>query len=196
MLYLVREGVPSQISNVEFMLLQIISQAGEISGYKINKLVRERQYHIWAGIGSTSIYTGLEKLKRKGFVSSRLDVGKQGKGPVPKKFRLTQKGKVALRKEILRALSSTRERDFRFDLGIAAIPRVDSEEAKNALQKRRRFLEEVAEHVRTRLESLGGENLPLHIKALFKHSLHLIKHELEFVDVLLVDLKKAKRRKV
>lgn len=184
-----------QTSNVELMLLQIISQGEEISGYRINKLVKEREYRVWAGIGTTSIYTGLEKLRRKGLVTSRLDVGKRGKGPLPKKFRLTKRGRVALRKEILRALSSTRERDLRFDLAIAAIPFLTAEAAKNALRERKRFLEEVAGQVKARFENLGGENLPLNIKALFKHSLHLIKHESEFVDVVLVDLKKAKRRK-
>ena len=50
-----------ELSNVELMLLEIISQAKEISGYRIGKLVEERQYRVWADIGTTSIYTGLEK---------------------------------------------------------------------------------------------------------------------------------------
>ena len=70
------------LSNAELMLLEIISQAKEISGYAIGKLVEERQYRVWADIGTTSIYTGLEKLKRKGLVTSRLDTAKRGKGPL------------------------------------------------------------------------------------------------------------------
>jgi DNA-binding PadR family transcriptional regulator len=192
MLYKSGQGEPGQVSNAEFMLLQIICQAGEISGYKINKLVEERQYRIWAGIGTTSIYTGLEKLRKKGLVASRLDVAKRGKGPVPKKFRLTQRGQAALKKDIERALSSTRERDLRFDLAVAALPLLTLPTATSALRKRKKFLREVARQVNARFQALGGEGLPLNIKSLFKHSLHLIEHELEFVDVLILDLKKSK----
>lgn len=177
------------ISNVEFMLLQIISQAREISGYEIGKLIEERQYRVWADIGTTSIYTGLEKLRGKRLVTSYLDLAKRGKGPLPRKFRLTKKGHQTLKKEIEHALSSTRERDRRFDLALAAIPLLTPRAVVTALHKRKRFLREIAKHVDARFQSLGGESLPTNIKALFKHSMHLITHELEFVDALVVDLK-------
>ncbi|MDP2895154.1 MAG: helix-turn-helix transcriptional regulator [bacterium] len=177
------------------MLLQIICQAGQISGYKINKVVEERQYRIWAGIGTTSIYTGLEKLRKKRLVTSCLDVAKRGKGPLPTKFWLTKRGQAALKKEIEHALSSTRERDLRFDLALAAIPLLSRRETASALRRRKRFLCGVAEHVNARFETLGGEALPLNIKALFKHSMHLIKHELDFVDILVVELQNTRNRK-
>lgn len=195
MLYKREQAGHEQISNAELMLLQIIKQAGETSGYAINKLVEEREYRVWAGIGTTSIYTGLENLQRKHLVSSRIDVAKKGKGPLPRKFRLTEKGGLTLRREIKRALSSTRERDLRFDLALAAIPVLTPREAATALERRKRFLREVAKHVEARFEALGGERLPINIGGLFKHSLHLIKHELEFVDVLITGLRKTKRRK-
>ncbi len=185
----------TNISNVEFMLLQIVSQAGEISGYSINKLVEERQYRVWAGIGTTSIYTGLERLKRKGLVTSRVDMSKRGKGPLPRKSCLTRRGRAVLRKEIEDALSRTRERDLRFDLAIAAIPLISAEATIRALQKRKRFLGEVAAGIRARFEAIGGENLPVNIRAPFKHSLHLIKRELEFVDVLIGDVRQTKKKK-
>lgn len=178
------------LTNAQFMLLQIISQAGEVSGYKIHKLVEEREYRVWADIGTTSIYTGLEKLRKKRLVISWLDRAKRGKGPLPKKFRLTEKGHQTLRREIEQALSSTRERDRRFDLALAAIPLVSVRTVRGALQKRKTFLGEVAEGVEARFEFLGGENLPINIKELFKHSMLLVKHELEFIDALLVDLKR------
>jgi len=184
-----------QISNVEFVLLQIISQAEEISGYEIGKLVEEREYRVWADIGTTSIYTGLEKLRRKRLVTSHLDVAKRGKGPLPKKFRLTRKGHHTLEKEIEHGLSSTRERDRRFDLALAAIRLLPPQTVINALRKRKQFLREVAKHVNEHFKSLGGEDLPVNIKGLFKHSIHLIRHELEFVDTLLVDLKRTQTRK-
>lgn len=61
------------------MLLQILCQQGDISGYRINKIVEEREYRVWTDIGMTSIYTGLEKLKKKHLLTARIDVSKQGK---------------------------------------------------------------------------------------------------------------------
>ena len=184
-----------KLSNVELMLLEIISQAKEISGYAIGKLVEERQYRVWADIGTTSIYTGLEKLKRKGLVTSRLDMAKRGKGPLPTKFRLTNRGRLTLRKEIERSLSYTRERDRRFDLALAGIPLLPPEKVMTALRERKRFLGEVAEQVKSRFQSIGGESLPTNIKSLFKHSLHLIKHESNFMDKLLAELTKTRSTK-
>jgi len=178
-----------KLSNVEFMLLQIIYQRGEISGYEVDKIVEEREYRKWAGIGMTSIYAGLKKLEKKQLVKSYIDTGKQGKGPLPKKFRLTGQGRNALKKEILKALSSTRETDRRFDLAFSAIPVLTSKEVIEALNKRKEFLSEAAENIKKRFESLGGENLPINVKTLFKHPLFLIRHELKFIDALIKDIK-------
>ena len=178
------------ISNVELMLLQIIYQQEEICGYEIDKLVKERDYREWADIGTTSIYTGLEKLRKKRFVRLRIDKEKRGKGPLPKKFRLKKKGKDVLKDELLKALSYTRERDKKFDLAFSAIGVLKTVEVKGALEKRKHFLLKMSHKLNEKLKSLGGERLPINIKALFKHSLYLIKNEVKFVDNLITDLKK------
>lgn len=48
------------ITNVEFMLLQIICERKEASGYEINQLIKERGYREWVDMGTTSIYVGLK----------------------------------------------------------------------------------------------------------------------------------------
>lgn len=178
------------ISNVELMLLQIIYQQKDICGYQINKLVKERDYLEWADIGTTSVYTGLEKLRKKRLVHLRIDEEKRGKGPLPKKFRLTGKGKNVLKDELLKALSYTRERDKKFDLAFSAIGVLRPAEVKGALETRKHFLLNIAQKLKEKLKSLGGDKLPINIKALFKHSLHLIKSEVKFVDNLITDLTK------
>jgi len=183
------------LSNAEFMLLQIIAQSGEISGYRINKLVGEREYRAWADIGTTSVYTGLARLARKGLVRSRLDMAKRGKGPLPRRFRLAAKGQRALREEIRRGLSYTREGSRRFDLAVAALPVLAQGEIIGALGRRKRFLREAEKQVAARFKAIGGGQLPINIKALFKHSLHGIRRELEFMDILLNDVKRSTRRK-
>ncbi|MFA1819290.1 PadR family transcriptional regulator [Virgibacillus oceani] len=177
-----------EITNVEFMLLQIISEQKKVSGYEINQLIIERGYREWGDIGSTSIYVGLKKLSKKHLVNSYLDTSKQGRGPTPRKFEVTDTGAKLLKKNTLEFLSSTRERDNRFDLALASMPFLTTEEVLEALQKRKDFLSEVAKNINKKFETQGGISLPFHVQALFRHPLLLIKNEMEFMDILIKDL--------
>lgn len=176
------------LSNVEFMLLQMIAECRQASGYDIKKLVDRRGYRDWANIGTTSIYLGLKKLKDKGWVTSEESEGKSGKGPLPHRFSLTEAGMIALRNEILDSLSSARERDIRFDLGLAALPYIGKDEAVEALRKRLDFLQKASIKLRKKYESQGEEQLPLNVRALFLHPISLIKSERAFVASLINEL--------
>jgi Predicted transcriptional regulators len=171
----------NQISNVEFMLLQIIAECKQASGYDINKLIDRRGYREWANIGTTSIYAGLKKLNDKGWIKSEESGEKSGKGPAPVRFAVTEAGWITLRNEIIAGLSSTRERDTRFDLGLAALPFVRKDEAIEALRKRLDFLGEALNNVRRKYESQGGVRLPLHVRSLFLHPMHLLESEQAYV---------------
>jgi DNA-binding PadR family transcriptional regulator len=123
-------------------------------------------------------------------VTSYIDIEKQGRGPVPKKFEITEEGKKVLQQETLEALSSTRERDFKFDLALAAIPFVPQEAALAALQQRKNFLTEVADGINQKLASFKKKQMPVNLQALYWHPLILIKNEMEFMDNLIEDLEK------
>lgn len=181
-----------ELSNVEFILLQLVYERPLVSGYDINQIIRERGYREWADIGTTSIYVGLNKLNRKKLVTSYIDTEKHGRGPVPKKIQITESGKEVLRQEILTALSATRERDYRFDLALAAIPVVETDEVVAALESRKQYLTEVATSIKQKLEEQGGDRIPVNLRALYWHPLILIEQELEFMDSLIQDLQKKK----
>lgn len=179
-----------ELSNTEFILLQIIYDKEMVSGYEINQLIKARGYREWADMGTTSIYVGLNNLNKRKLVTSYIDVDKQGKGPVPKKYEMTEEGKKVLQQETLEALSSTRERDFKFDLALAAIPHVPKEAVLAALQQRKSFLTEVADGINQKFEDLKKKQLPVNLQALYWHPLILIKNEMEFMDSLIEDLEK------
>lgn len=179
-------------SNVEFALLQLIAEMSNISGYEINQLVEERGYREWANIGTTSIYTGLDRLKRKMLVDARIDIKKSGKGPLPKRFKLTAKGTRTLRATILKSLSSTRERDQRFDLAIAALPLISHREAIDSLRRRTTFLANEKERIEEIFQDQGGDDLPFFVKALFRHPLDLIATEINFTKKLIANLRNLK----
>ncbi|ACX63433.1 PadR family transcriptional regulator [Paenibacillus sp. FSL H8-0457] len=181
------------ISNVEFMLLQMIAECRQASGYDIKKLVDQRGYREWANIGTTSIYVGLRKLSDKGWIASEESDEKSGKGPVPTRFVLTEAGMVKLKDEVLDSLSSARERDNRFDLGLAALPLIGNDMAIAALRKRLDFLREASEGIKLKFESQGGVRLPLNVRALFLHPISLMESEQAFVASLINELSKETR---
>jgi DNA-binding PadR family transcriptional regulator len=177
-----------ELTNVEFILLQIICDKIEVSGYEINQLIKERGYKEWADIGTTSIYVSLNKLSGKQLVNSYMDMAKQGRGPLPRKFTITNEGKSVLQQEIIAALSSSRERDYRFDLALAAIPFLTTAEVVAALKNRKDFLLDVADNINHKLEVRDEKKVPINLRALYWHPLLLIKHEIEFMDSLIQDL--------
>jgi DNA-binding PadR family transcriptional regulator len=181
------------MSNVEIALLQIIEEQKEISGYGINRVVTERGYREWADIGMTSIYGGLKKLEEKKLVTSRIHTDKHGKGPTPRIYSLTKKGRQVLHREVLSILSRSRERERVFDLGVAGIPCVPSEKAIEALSQRKEYLRGHLDRIEKRFEMSGGKKLPIHIRYLFKHPLVLIENELKFIDELISALQKNKK---
>jgi DNA-binding PadR family transcriptional regulator len=181
----------NKTSNAELVILQIIAESSPISGYDINKLIEQRGYREWAKIGTTSIYAGLQKLKEKGLIQSEDPSNKLGKGPLPVKFAITEEGKLMLHNEIIDCLSTSRERDIRFELGIAALPFISKEEASEALQKRHTFLRETSIHIQKKCDAQGGEKLPLQVRALFLHPISLIEAELLFMNQLISELEGA-----
>lgn len=178
----------NRLSNVEFMLLQMIAESNQASGYQINKLIELRGYREWANIGTTSIYAGLQKLKDKRLIRSEDSGHKSGKGPLPSVYVMMEAGMETLRNEIIISLTSSRERDNRFDLGLAALPFIGKNEAVEALRKRQSFLEETLRNVEQKYESQGGYRLPLHVRALFLHPISLIENEKTFVANLISEL--------
>ena len=179
------------LSNVEFALLQLLAENGELSGYMISRLIEERGYREWADIGETSIYIGLEKLHKKEFVAFYVDVEKQGKGPLPKKFSLTETGKQILKENVLEALSATRERERSFDLALAAIQFVEPEDALQALETRKLFLSAEAQRINNKFFQQTGPALPKHVQILFRHPIILINAELQFMDEIINTLQAA-----
>jgi len=177
------------LSNAELMLLQIIEEKGLISGYELNKLVEERDIRDWADIGTTSIYVSLKKLEKKKYVSFIVDNTKTGKGPPPKKYSVSTKGKKILTNEILRTISSSSERDKRFDLafnGISFLPRVV---VILAVEKRIEYLVENYEKIETDFERHGGEMMSMHQRTVYEHRMFITGNEIEFMQRLLNQLK-------
>jgi DNA-binding PadR family transcriptional regulator len=173
------------ISAVEFALLQILSGQDELSGYDVNRLVGQRGYREWTGIGSTSIYGGLAKLGKKGWAQSRIGTEKTGKGALPRLFRVTDEGLRVLKSETLAALAGADGRDGRFDLAIGSIETPGLAEVRDALQRRIDYLTGRRSGVVRKIESQGGAGLPVGARELFRHSFERLDMEIAFTRSLI-----------
>ena len=174
-----------KLTDVEFILLHILDEREEACGYEINRWIREQDCPEWTGAGSTAVYLGLNKLRKKRLVHSSIDTAKQGQGPLPRKFTINGEGRRVLQQEILAALSTVRDRDSRFDLAVAALGSVTATEAATALAKRKHLLAAKAEDVKALFVARGGKRLPPHLHPLFRHSLSHMKSETAFINMLL-----------
>ena len=173
----------------EMALLTILSEGASLSGYDINKIIDERGFREWAGIGSTSIYSGLKKLEKKNFIKLIIDSKKSGKGPLPNKFKITKQGMANLKTEIKLILSSEARKDSKFDIALASIIILDIKEIDQALNERKEKLEKVLHKVRSgKFEKQGGLNLPPHVVLLFERNFMLLKTEIDFIEKALKDL--------
>ncbi len=174
----------SSLSNAALMLLQLAAERPGLSGYDVNRVVIERGYRHWAGIGRTSVYSGLKRLEGMGLMTSGLDEAKRGQGPLPRRYHLTPQGRRVLRAAVREALADASGPGSRFDLGLAGLPAVNREEARAALKKRTTRLKEAAARLAAEYESQGGDQLPPQARAVFDHSFSRISHEIAFTSRL------------
>ncbi len=173
-----------KISNVEFILLALLHEQQKATGYHLNTLVNERSYREWADIGTTSIYTGLKKLKQKGYVTSAADRYKTGRGPKGVKYALTEEGLSILKHETEQGLSKARERGGRFILALSALPVLDVGKAKTAFAERITFLRQEYARVHAKYEQQQAD-MVFHADLLFQYSFENLKHEITVTEHLL-----------
>jgi DNA-binding PadR family transcriptional regulator len=170
------------ITNSEFILMILIIENKEISGYKMNILIEERGYREWAGIGSTSIYKGLKRLENLGFICSSLDVHKTTKGPIGKKYKITRFGKKQLSEELKSGLSGTKGQNQRFKIALSGIDLLENSVVPDLLENRVLFLN--SEYKRLSKMKKLTKHEPLKVQMLFEHSLRAIRSESKFTVYL------------
>jgi len=171
-------------SNTELMLMQLISENPNKTGYEINNWVRKLGYYKWAGVGKTSVYNGLNKLISKEYLNSHINANKTGKGPLPTCYNITERGSEILKQDMLETIQTARERDQRFDLIVSAIHLLQNTEIFEAFTNRKNFLNEEYERLSTDYQeqkdciSDGG-------KLLYERMLMSLEADLKFTDLIL-----------
>ncbi len=172
-------------SNAELMLMQLISQSPNKTGYEINNWVRKLGYNKWAGVGKTSVYNGLNKLIAKKYLNAHLNADKTGKGPLPICYVITEKGSKTMKQDMLETIQTARERDQRFDLTVSAIHLLSKAEIAEAFSARKKFLNKEYNRLSADYEE-QKDCIPDGGKLLYERMLMSLENELKFTELILV----------
>ncbi|MCK4979725.1 MAG: helix-turn-helix transcriptional regulator [Candidatus Delongbacteria bacterium] len=171
-------------SNAELMLMQLIFENPNKTGYEINNWVQKLGYNKWAGTGKTSVYNGLNKLISKEFFTAQINSRKTGKGPLPTCYTITEKGKDILKQDMLETIRTARERDQRFDLVISAIHLLQAAEIIDVFSIRKKFLSKEYNRLSADYEE-QKDCLPDGGKLLYERILMSLENEQEFTNLIL-----------
>ena len=172
------------LSNAELMLIQLIFESPNKTGYEINNWVKKLGYNKWAGVGKTSVYNGLNKLISKGYLTAHIKTNKTGKGPLPTCYNITEKGSEIMKQDMLETIQTAREQDQRFDLIVSAIHLLHNTEISDAFSIRKTFLNEEYDRLSADFEVQkdcihdGG-------KLLYERMLMSLENDLKFADLIL-----------
>lgn len=119
----------------------------ERCGYEIEQVIKERGMRERTAVGFSSIYCLLNKLGKKGLVSSRLEPA--GRGAARKVHQITLEGEAVLQNEVQERLTRPRPRLSPFLFGLASAQGLQPAELVVRLESYRRSLAYRTAHVNT-----------------------------------------------
>jgi len=168
-----------RITNAELAILSLVAEQ-PVHGYQIEQIIEERGMREWTEIGFSSIYYLLNKLEKRGWISSRMQNAVH-QGPTRHVFTISPDGYKTCRIETIKALSEPHTSASHFPLGLANLPLLNHFEILNALRHYEDILIQKKKELDLKQNNYGN-GIPVHVKALFDHSIQSIQAELKWVQ--------------
>ena len=178
-----------QITNKELAILGLVSEAPKY-GYQIEQDIEARGMREWTEIGFSSIYYMLNKLEKKGLLTSEIHA--EGSRPPRRIYCLTTQGVEIFSQSIKERISNPRPNSGDLDLGLANLPTLPSEEILKALKTCRSRLAERIIRVKEKWDKDSQSNLPGHVHSLFDHSITLMQAEFDWLVSYIQQLENRK----
>ena len=166
------------MTNAEIAVLGLVAEKPRY-GYELNQAIKEKGIRYWAEIGFSSIYYVLTRLEDKAMVKSRIE--SQGSIPSRKVYTITKKGQDELRDSIMEILSQPKRRFSDVDLGMSNLKYLTREEALSCFKSYLGQLTGEESELKDFWQTLGGEDLPFYMTALFTRPLMHRQVEIEWV---------------
>ncbi|MCK9223769.1 MAG: helix-turn-helix transcriptional regulator [Candidatus Muirbacterium halophilum] len=169
-----------ELSNIEFVITGVILENPNLSGYKINKIIEDLGYRQFISIGTTSLYNTLKKLDDFKLILAKTEKKKEGRGPKGILYSLSESGQLLFRAELIKGLSSSREKDVRFEICMAFASLISGSVFVKSLESRIDFLTNEYKKLNDYVLD-KKENLPVNLRLIYKHRFSVIKNEILFM---------------
>lgn len=166
------------MTDAELAILSLLSEKPTYD-HDLNRLIDARGLRRWTAIGSSSMYYVLDKLERQGLIKKVSE--EYGK----RLFTISPAGTGVLQTSVADLLSTTRAYDRSFELGLANMNVLKTNQIHTALISRQQdlvmHLERLKAHLET--EQKGGSFVAT---ALFSHRIAMIEAELIWLEEFIV----------
>lgn len=127
------------VSKVNLVVLGMLSQ-NPMHGYKIMQRVEDMRLHLWAGVKMPSVYKGLHRLEKRGYIVGEQVV--EGNNPPRSVYTLTEKGEKYFRKILKEYLQSDEHVGFNFWMAVRFVKgMVTREFFLEVMEQRREFVQ-------------------------------------------------------
>jgi DNA-binding PadR family transcriptional regulator len=165
------------MTDAELAVLSLVAEEPR-HGYEIERVIEERGVREWTEVGFSSIYYLLKKLEREAMIEGRLE--EASRGPARKVYHVTETGRRAWHKALLRTLSMPQLKGSALMVGLSNLSSLEPDEVLAALRAYHRALGERLGHVE---EAWADQHpAPFHVEALFDYGVTMLKAEREWVN--------------
>lgn len=174
-------------SLLETMVMGLLAEKGR-HGYDLLREMEERGFLRWTRASKVAIYKVLARLERKGCLTSWME--RDGNMPERKIYALTAEGEEMLRDGVYALCSEEEPLRLEYAAAVAFLGLLSLEEAEEALERRRAFLEKRARQLASEQDLLSGLASELELLIL-EHELSLYRREVRWISRILDNIRKG-----
>ncbi len=184
------------MTNAELAVLSLVVEQPR-HGYDIEATIVARNMRDWTDIGFSSIYYVLDKLETAALVTSKRELA-PGRGPARRVYSATDEGVAVMHREALQAIAGPAWQPSNFQLGLAVLPLLVSDDVEVAIATHERDLEAQLELLTERsvaAEMVAGPSggLPFHVTTMFDLGVAQITAELDWIRRFAADFDQRRR---
>lgn len=165
------------VSRITTMVLGLLMQ-GEKHGYELIREMDSRGMLRWTRASKVAIYKALARLEEEGCLTSWTE--KEGSQPEKRVYAITSEGEDRLKDQVYALCASQEPLRFEASVGMAFIDHLSGDEAQEALEKRRHYLEVQAKRLDDELEIVEDLANEMYIDML-RHEIEGYKKEIRWI---------------
>jgi DNA-binding PadR family transcriptional regulator len=137
----------------------------------------------WTNIGVSSMYYVLEKLERQGLIESQ---GQVIEGPSRRHYQITPAGFGVLQTTVADLISSPREINSGFELGLANLHVLRPTQIHTAfVAYRQEIISRLAQNRERQRQLQQNTSIPYHVDVMFRRRIAMLEAELEWLNTFI-----------